>query len=184
MNTQEKLDATKDAVLITWEDTKNQDACCAACIGIEGVAFGDIAALVKQHLVDSGFLVPLQKRKDELENELNTGYDFTEILEFDEYTELIDELSSTHDITKTWVKNKLNAAIKDQGYEIPKKVKKTGGWKAQIIKCFANNPDITQEELAQCILDSGTVKAETNARYYAKQFHQFCAELISATIQE
>ena len=156
MNTQEKLDATKEIVVATWNETKNQDECCAACIGIDGVAFGDISALVKQHLVDSGFVVPVQVRKDKLEHELNNEWVYEETT-YEEYLELIEEHSTEYDLTKTWVKNKINAAIKEQGYEVPKKIKKTGGWKAQIIKCFANNPDITQEELTQCILNSGTV---------------------------
>ena len=173
METQKKLDLVTKAIEGAYTSTKDFDECCGKCVGIEGISFGEIAALVKKVLIDTGQIVPVKAKLENLLIDLETlGQDET----FQAFKDTIEYHSENNDLTKAVVKREIVKIYKENEWNIPKD-NPLKGWKLNIVECFKRNPEITVPELTECLRSS--VKGPDNADHYARLYHEFAKQLVS-----
>lgn len=164
MNTKQKLEAVKSTVVAGYKAELDMDAICGSVFmnKPEGVSFGDIPALVKKIGEDEGFIVPLAKRKELIQTEIDQFEEMNR--SFKEIEEYISEIASEFDVPVAWVRNRMKAHYKNMEWAYPKK-SVMSPIQAQIVECFRANPDIEKHELAECLLKH-TDNAAKHANYY------------------
>ncbi len=163
MTTNDKLALVSEIVTPMYElGEKNHDSLCGSVFNAlpDGIGFGEISALVKTVGIDGGFIVPIAARREncltDMENALsNDGFPTT----FPAYEHFIADYAATNDIPANWVKNKLNAAYKNEGYDVPEKSTMTD-WQRVMVGAVADDVDITKSEMKAKLIASG--KTETS----------------------
>jgi hypothetical protein len=169
MKTEEKINLVKAIVIDSFNSDMSIDEICGKCVGIEGISFTEIHPLVKFILESEGLIVPLSARKAK-----SSEYIKSQDLNFNEYDELVELaeiVAAEYDVTEKWALGEIKDIMKSQNIEIPRKSELVG-WRLEFVKCFKNNPQITKEELKECL--EGKVTAPDN---YIRDFYEFAKQL-------
>jgi len=171
LTTQQKLDAITAIATPHYEDNYSHDDICGKVFGQlpDGIAFGEISALVKQCGIDGGFVVKLEARK---ENAL-LDIDKTECSDynFEQITALIAEIATAHDVAINWTTNKMKAHFTDADVDFPRK-STLAKWQLAWVGLFDNESDPTDQQLIDAI--DGLV---ASPRAYVTKYGEFARQL-------
>ncbi len=162
MKTNEKLNAVSEIVTPLYENGDNHESMCESVLTErpDGIGFGEISALVKQCGIDGGFIVPLAKRRENAIDAMGIAISNDDFpVTFADYTHFIADHAETFDVPANWVKNKLNAAYKSDGIDVPEK-STVLDWQRNMVDAVRNNPDITKSQMKSRLIDCG--KNETS----------------------